>query len=153
MVQTQDRPTQTRRPPRSSRVVGYTVAVLINTGLLIMVPNLLAWGWPAFLTPDFDQVVGLISISLIASIIFNLAYIWYDAGWFRHGGQVATGAISLVVMLRVYQVFPFDFSGWGFDPGGALKVALVVGMVGVCVAIAIEFVKMLQAGIGGTTSS
>lgn len=151
-MQTRDRPTRTQRPAPSTRRIGYGVAVVVNVVMLFVVQNFLAWGWPAFLTADFDRVVGIISISLIASIIFNLAYLWYDPDWFRHAGQAVTGAVSLAVMVRIYQVFPFDFSRWAFDPTGAAKVALVAAMVGVGIAIAIEFVKMMKSGIEGPAS-
>lgn len=145
-MQTQDRPLL-ERPGPATRRVGYGVAVIVNVVMLIVVQNLLAWGWPAFLTSDFERVTGIISVSLVASIIFNLAYLWFDPSWFRHGGQVVTGAVSLAVMARVYQVFPFDFTAWSFDPKGAVKVAMVAGMVAVGIAIAVEFLKMIRAGM------
>lgn len=151
-MQTQERPTRSERPGRSTSRVGYAVAVLVNVALLIVAQNVLAWGWPAFLTADFDRVVGIFSASLVASIIFNLAYFWYDPPWFHHGGQVVTGAISLAVTIRFYEVFPFDFSRWTVDPTGVVKVALVVGMIGIGIAVVVEFFKMVRAGIEGAAS-
>ncbi|MGA7269746.1 MAG: hypothetical protein WB239_01620 [Acidimicrobiia bacterium] len=148
-MQTQNRTETRKRSTRSTRRVGYGVAVAVNVVMVVVVQNLLTWGWPAFLTPDFDRVVGIITVSLVASIIFNLAYLGYDPDWFRHGGQVVTGAISLAVTVRVYQVFPFDFSRWTFDPTGAVRVALVAAMVGVGIAVFVELLKMMRAGMEG----
>lgn len=148
-MQTQDRTAARKRPTRSTRAVGYIVAVVVNVAMVVVVQNLLTWGWPAFLTPDFDRVVGIITVSLVASIIFNLAYLGYDPDWFRHGGQVVTGAISLGVAVRMYRVFPFDFSQWRFDPTGVVRVSLVLAMVGIGIAVVVEFVKTVKAVMEG----
>ena len=98
-----------------ARRSGYVVAIAVNVLMLYVVNNLLAWDILPFLTDDFGRVLWLIDISLLATIMVNLVYVAYDQAWFRSLGQIGLNLISLAVAIRMYQVFPFDFSGSTFD--------------------------------------
>ena len=98
---------------RAGRRFGYTVAIAVNVGLIYVVQNLLEWDWIPFLTGDFEQLVGIVTVSLVASAVANLLWIAYDGAWFRSAGQLMLNAIGLAVAIRTYRVFPFDLSsGW-----------------------------------------
>lgn len=109
------RPPTVFRPGRGARRVGYGFAIGINIVLLWVVNNLLAWEFPRFLTRDFERVLPILNASIIASIVVNAALIGYDAGWFRSATNALTSGISLAVMIRLRQVFPFDFQSGGWE--------------------------------------
>lgn len=126
-----------RQPPSTARRSGYAVAVGVNIALLMIVNNLLDWGWPRFLTNEFERVLPWVNVSLGATIVVNLLYMAYDTDWFKSAWQVVLSLISLAVLVRTYRVFPFDFSDftWPVETltrtvmwivGGALVIAIVV---------------------------
>jgi hypothetical protein len=132
-----------RRPSPSSRRSGYLVAVVVNTAMIFVVLNLLDWGVFPFLTEDFTLLVPLIMVSLLAGIMANLTYLAYDPPWFKTLCQVAISLIGLVVAIRMYQIFPFDFTGYGESWPGVTRMIVVVAMVGSALSVLTESLKFL----------
>lgn len=146
----QTKPAPTRPQPSSGiRRFGYLVAVLINVALLFVVYNLLAWNLLPFLTNDFERVVPIINVSLGASILVNLVYLSYDALWFKSLSQIGLLAISMAATVRMYRVFPFDFSAYEFDWATAGKWVLILAMVGVAIGMLAEIVKLVSNPANG----
>lgn len=131
------------RPSPSTRRSGYMVALVVNAAMIFVVLNLLDWGVLPFLTEDFTLLVPLIVVSLVASIVANAMYLVYDPPWFKTLCQVGISIISLVVAIRVYQVFPFDFTGYGESWTSVTRIIVVVAMVGSAISILAEVVKFL----------
>ena len=145
-------PTRTPTPPRSrisrqARQFGYLVAVAINAVMLYVANRLLEWEWPAFLTQDFDQVLPIVQASLIAGVVINLAYVWFDAPWFKSVGQIVISAIGLAVAVRMFTVFPFDFSRYDFAWDTVARAVIVVAMIGSALAIVVETLKLFRTGL------
>jgi hypothetical protein len=133
------------RAPLGARRFGYLVAVLVNVVMLVVVNNILDWGWLPFLTDDFEAVVWLINLSLTASILANLAYMAYDPVWFRSITQVVLNLISIAVLVTMWQVFPFDFSAYEFAWDTLVRFVLVLGIVGTVIGTVAELVKMTRS--------
>ena len=74
---------------QAARRFSYVIAIVINVAMLVIVQNILEWGWPPFLTDEFAEVVPWISFSLIASIVVNVIYQFDDSPpssrWVRSG--------------------------------------------------------------------
>lgn len=143
------RPQDTRVPSRAERKTagrkaGYVVAALVNGVLLYVVNNLLGWGWPSFLTDDFSRLLAILNVSLAASLLVNLVWVVADPVWFRSIAQIGLNVVSFVVTIRMWQVFPFDFSPYDFPWGTLARVVLAVGMFGLVVGSIVEFAKMLR---------
>lgn len=133
-----------KRPPVATRRFGYVIAILINIALVIIANNLLDWGWLSFLTEEFSDVLWLINLSLGVGIAANVLYIVDDSLRPKALGQIVTNLISLVVSIRMLQVFPFDFSGWETDWSWALRTLLIVAIVGTSIAIITDVVKLMR---------
>lgn len=131
---------------RFGRQVGYTIAIGINVVMLIVVQNILDWGWLPFLTDEFTEVVPWISFSLGASIIANVVYLFNDDPIVKSAGQIAVNLIAIVVTYQVFSVFPFDFSAYTFDWALVTRIVLIVGMVGAGIG-AITEVSKLASGL------
>ena len=132
-----------RRVPTPVKRVGYLVAAAINGVLLWVAHQLLDWGWPAFLTDDFELVLGLVTASFVASIVANLALAVHHRGRFRALADLVTAAFALAVGLRLWEVFPFDFTGTTTDWSGPVRVALGVGIAATGIAIVANLVKLI----------
>lgn len=128
--------------PTTSRRVGYVLAVGINGMLLWAVHQVGAWGWPAFLTDDFDQVLGILSLSLVVSMAANVLYLVVDRGRTRALADLLTTSVALAASVRVWDVFPLDFAGYAVDWAWLARTLLVVAIVGSFVAIVVDLVKL-----------
>jgi hypothetical protein len=137
-------PVSVRRHSTAARRTGYLVAAAVNLVLLWLV---LVWpGWEAlsFLTDQFSEVVGLMSASLLVGAAANLVYVVADPPRVRAAGQLVVSALSLAVTVRLLQVFPFDFSGWSFDPSWLVRLLLWLAVLGTVVGMVTELVRLVS---------
>ncbi len=135
-------PTRLHNPVRR---LGYSIAIAVNAAMIYVVTNLQEWETLPFLTEDFDRLLPVIVLSLVAGVIVNLFYLWDDAPYIKSTGQILTGVIGFVVALRTWTIFPFDFSTDEFNWETAARVILVVSMIGLALAIMIEAVRLVKA--------
>ena len=131
------------RVPTPVKRFGYVVAATVNGVMLWAAHQLLDWGWPSFLTDEFEQVLGLVAASLIAGIVVNLTLAIHHRGRVRALADLVTATFGLVVGLRMWQVFPVDFTGYATDWSGPVRVALGVGIGATGIAIIANLVKLV----------
>jgi hypothetical protein len=132
---------------------GYVIAIIVDAMLIYVVGNLLEWDVLPFLTSDFERVSSAIVTSLVAGIVVNAIWLLHDPRWLRSLGQIVILVVGLVALARLWQVFPFDFSSYGFDWGVVARIMLAVAIVGSGLGILGEVVKLAgrsgdQAGDG-----
>ncbi|HSJ28732.1 MAG TPA: hypothetical protein VLB67_11005 [Acidimicrobiia bacterium] len=140
MISTATTRTRFTQPVRRA---GYAVAVVVNAVLLYVVANVLEWGWLPFLTEDFSRVAPFLGVSIVASIVFNAAYMWYDGVWFKTLGELVTGVLSLVVTIQTYRVFPFDFATSSFPWAGLVRVVLILAMLGIVAGLVAAVMRLV----------
>ena len=140
---TKPKPSPTKPPPSpATRRFGYFVAMLVNVAMLIVVNNLLAWDILPFLTDDFARVIPIINVSLGAGILVNLLYLLSDPAWLKSLTQIGLLGISIAATVRLYRVFPFDFSAYEFNWETTGQVLLILAIAGAGIGIIAEFVKL-----------
>ena len=143
-----DPTSEARRPDTATDAVGrragYLVAAAINVVVLWVAHHLLEWGWPSFLTPDFDEVLPIISASCLVAIAFDLVLTVRDPRWLRTLGDVVGAVIGFAAAWRTYVVFPFDFAGWGTDWSWLVRTILVVAMFGCAIAAVVGVVGLVR---------
>jgi hypothetical protein len=137
--------TQVRRPPVVSRRFGYTVGATVNALLLVLLNGTPGWDAVPFLTDDTSQVLVLVNLSLAAGVLVNAARVLYDPRWFVFLGDAASTAIGAAALVRIWQVFPFQFSTEPVDWAVVARVVLVVAFVGSLIGIVVALVRMLHA--------
>ena len=54
-------------------------------------------------------MLWLVDLSLVVTILLNLVYLVRDPRWLTAAGAVVTTVIGLAAVIRMMQVFPFDF--------------------------------------------
>lgn len=136
--------TSTRRPPVAARRVGYVIAVLVNLALLYLVNVWPGWEAVPFLTEDTTRVLTLVNASIVAGAVANVVYLVADPRWLRSFGEAFTTAVGIAAMVRLWQVFPFDFGDTGFDWAIVVRVLLVVGIVGAAIGLLTNLVRLVS---------
>jgi hypothetical protein len=139
-------------PPTSgqskpARKVGYLVAVLVNVIMLVLVNVRPGWRELSFLTEDFAGVLWLVNLSMVSGAVVNVLYLWYDPAWFKSVCQVGVSVIGLAGAIRMWQVFPFDFSAYSFNWAALTRVVLVLAVFGSAVGIVVELVRLASHGM------
>jgi hypothetical protein len=131
-----------RRPSPASRRVGYAIAVAVNLLMMYLINIRPGWQAVPFLTDDTVRVLDLVNLALVVGAAVNVLYLVYDARWFVALGGLATTGVGLVVLTRIWQVFPFAF-GSGFNWALVVRLLLVLAMVGSGVALIVQLVQLL----------
>jgi uncharacterized membrane protein YesL len=106
-----------------------------------------------FLTSDFSRLVAFISVSLGLTIAANALYLAYDPAWFKSLSQIGLLFVSLAVTIRIYQVFPFDFSAYSIAWSQMTRWFLILAMAGTCIGMLAEAAKLLRAATNSHQSS
>jgi hypothetical protein len=142
-----------RRPPVAARRVGYAIAAVLTAGFWYVVNVSPGWQALPFLTGDFVRILALFNVSLVVSVVVNVLYLAYDAPWWRSFGDLVTTSIGVAVLVRLWRVFPFAFTG-SFDWSPVVRVVLVVAIVGSIIAIAVNLVALVrQAALFGRSGT
>ncbi len=131
-------------PAKPGAQVGYVIAIIVNGGLLYVVRHLVEWDIVPFLTDEFDQVVPIISLSLIASVVVNGLRLAGVPNWLSLVGDLISTTISLVATLRIYTVFPFDFDDGGVPWDLAARGLLIIALFGTAIALIVVLVKLMR---------
>lgn len=125
--------------------IGYAIAVVANLVLLFVANNLLAWGWIPFLTDDFEQLLPIVSLSLLVGAGANFAFVFYNALWFRSVGQIVQNVVGLFLIVATLKVFPFDFSPYRVNWVAIIRVVLILSCAAVAIGLIAEVVKLVRA--------
>lgn len=137
------------RGPSAGQRIGHLIGAAVN-GLLLFLVNVDP-GWQAvpFLTPDAAEVVPLVNASLVVSAMVELARAAIDPPWLRALGSVLTTGISLAVMVRTLQVFPFDFGDSEVNWEVWVRVGLWFLSIVLMIALAVEVARLIRLLLGG----
>ena len=128
--------------PTASNRAGYAIAMVVNGGLLYVVHHLIEWGWPNFLTADFEELLPLLTLSFIVSIVVNAVFLVSSDVVTKSVADLLTSFIALFVGIRTLQVFPFDFSEYATDWSALVRAVIVVCLMGIVIAIVAIFVRL-----------
>jgi hypothetical protein len=137
----------TRRPSLAARRVGYAIAIAVNLVLLYLINGLPGWQELPFLTADMSLVLPVVNLSLLAGAAANLSFMIIDTPWWKSAGDLITTSISLAVLVRFWQVYPFAFGG-SFNWDLLVRILLIVATAGTGIAIVVHVVSLGRAVAG-----
>lgn len=136
--------TNRRGPSVAARRFGYVLAAVITAAIWLVINEWPGWQELSFLTDETQDVLPLVNFSLIVSVAVNLIYAVRDPRWLKSLGDLVTTGIGLAVMVRLWQVFPFDFSGDSINWAVLARILLVMGIVGSCIGILVQIVTLAR---------
>lgn len=131
-----------RKPSRTSRRLGYVVAIVINAVLLYVINRSPGWQAVPFLTDDTAQVLGLVNASILAGIVANCVYLVWDPRWLRAVGDIVTTSIGLAALVQLWSVFPFAFGAAAINWELVARWVIGVGIAGSVIAIIVALYQL-----------
>lgn len=132
----------------AARRFGYLLAAAINGFLLWCAHRLLDWEWPNFLTPEFDDLLPIVTVAFVVSIAVNLVLAWNDAGPRKSVANLVTSAFGFLAAVRTLRVFPFDFSAYATDWSWLARMVVILAIIGTAIAFVVELVKLVAVTKG-----
>jgi hypothetical protein len=133
------------RPSTTARRVGYGVSAAINIVLLFLINTSPGWAAVPFLTERTADVIPLVNASLLVTVLVNLVQIIYDPRWLVALGSMITTTVGVAALVRMWQVFPFDFGTTAFNWPLVARIFLAVGIAGSLIALVVQAVTMIGA--------
>ncbi len=122
------------------RRAGYVLAIVFDVVLLVVLNVEPGWESSAFLTADAGDVIGLVNALLLLSLGLNVSYLFSESPLLHGLGDAAIATLCLVVLARLFVLFPFKVPASGFN--WELAVRILLGL-----AMAASFVGVV-AGLG-----
>jgi hypothetical protein len=125
------------RQSTAARRAGYAIAAAINGVMLYLVNGRPGWDAIPFLT-DVDRVLPWINAALVMATAANLIYLIVPGRRFVAAGGLVTTGLGVAVLIRLWQVFPFDFgrdAGWTMVVRAVLLLAIVGSVIALPVPI------------------
>ena len=120
---------------------GYIGEAAVDAVLLYVISGPLVWSLLPFLTESFVAPQALMQLSLLASMVANLAFVVFDFGWFRHLAKVGLSVLAFAATYSLLTVFPFAFDNAGI--GEVVRICLVIGLFGIAIAAVVELFQFL----------
>jgi hypothetical protein len=130
------------REPTAARRAGYAIGAAINAVLLYLINGRPGWDAVPFLT-DAERVLPWINAALVVAVAANLIYLILPLRRLIAAGGLVTTGIGVVVLVRLWQVFPFDFggeSGWTT----AVRAVLMLSIVGSIIAMPVQIFSLAR---------
>lgn len=140
-----DRPRPSTTSPAAR--TGDLGSVIINGVFLVLLNVAPGWQVLPFLTADTTRVLGAVNASIVASIVAGLVYVVVGSRTIRAVGGVVTAGFALVALLRIWRVFPFDFTGSAYDWTLVTRVVLGFAVAATVVGL-LASVALLSRGPG-----
>lgn len=135
----------TQRPTAADRRLGYGIGVLVNVALLYAVNIWPGWEAVPFLTADTASVLALVNLSIVANLAANAVYLVYDVAWLKALGTILTTTVGMITLVRIWQVFPFDFGGSSINWQLVTRFLLIIGIVGSDIGIIVAFIALVKS--------
>ncbi len=127
------------RPGPAARRFGYVVGAAVNAVMLYLINRSPGWEAVPFLTDATTQVLALVNASMATGLVANLAYLKWDPAWLKALGDLVTTSVGVLSMVRVWQVWPLDFSdgsAWNVIARVLVGVGIVGGLIGAIASVA-----------------
>lgn len=133
------------RQSAAARRAGFLVGSVINAVLLFLVNVRPGWEAVPFLTADTTLVLGLVNATLLVALLSGLlCSAAVDAPRVRALTDLAQNAVGLAALVRIWQVFPFDFEGDGLDWALVVRWVLGLGMFGSVIGMVSALVRLVM---------
>lgn len=134
----------THKPGKSHR--GEAIwSIVWNLFFLWIVNKVPDWDLP-FINDQYDTVLWIMNLNIVLQIIGWALILFFDFRWLWHLARAVLDAASLVVLLTLYFLYPFDFSsvgGWSWLDT-VLPIIFIIGMVASGIGVVVHLLKLVR---------
>ncbi|MFC2101847.1 hypothetical protein ACFLS7_02535 [Bacteroidota bacterium] len=134
---------ETLKPRRRHR--GEAIwSIIWNLIFLYIVNKVPEWDLP-FINDKYTTVLWILNLNLVLQIIGWTLILFLDFNWLWHLIRAVLDAASVVVLLVLYFLYPFDFStlgGWTWMDI-VLPIIFIIGMIASAVGMVIHLIKFI----------
>lgn len=115
---------------------------MVDLLLLLVVTTFPGWQQLGFLTPSAAEVVPVFTAALWVGVGVNVLLLVADPRWLRGLTDMVTSVVGILVLVRVWEVFPFTFADtvWGL----LTRMIVVLGLVGCAIGVIAGLVRFLR---------
>jgi hypothetical protein len=78
-------------------------------------------------------------------VVINAVRLVYDPRWFVSLGDVVSTLLGVAALVRIWQVFPFDFDAYSVDWALVVRVVMVVAFLGSLIGIVAQTLTLGRA--------
>lgn len=115
----------------------FIAPIIINIIIWFIVNNVLNWHL-SFISSSFSEVLGILNLLIMASIVVNIIFLFYQAGWFRNSLKIILDILGIMVAYSFLIVFPFILNeGLAL----ALTILLILALIGGIIGLIIHILK------------
>ena len=130
------------RETNRNKQVDYIIAIIVNVIVLYVGINLLKWHVP-YVKESFAAVLPALYLSTGSNILGNALFLINTGTYLQITIRLIINLFSFYFLYRLYVVFPFDFSAVTNWFNTAVKVGLVLGMIGVIIGADVDISGIL----------
>jgi hypothetical protein len=145
--------TMTDRPGSAGRRVGYGAAALVNLALVLLVNGTPGWRVLPFLTADTVRVLPLVNLALVVGMLVNLLNAASGHRWARAAGGFVSSTVAVMMLSRIWDVFPFALAVSVVDWPQIARVAIGLGIVACVLSMVVQTVVLVRIVLADGTDA
>ncbi len=119
----------------------YVANIIVNLILIAIWYRLPEW--MSFVKDSFTAVLPLFYISFSLTIIANIFFLFCKRINIVSFVKAALNAVSIVVMISLYYIYPFDFSNYAGYWDTVVRVIIIVAIFGTAIGTIVELVQAI----------
>ncbi|OQA53317.1 MAG: hypothetical protein BWY43_00088 [candidate division WS2 bacterium ADurb.Bin280] len=124
-----------------NRTGDYIIEILVNIILISIFSRLVQWF--SFISDSFFAVLPLFYISFSITIMVNIILIIIPEIRIRHILKTLTSVVSLIVLISLYYIFPFDFTAYSGNWEIIARIIILLAVFGTSIATVVELIATI----------
>jgi hypothetical protein len=118
----------------------FVAAIIINIIIWYIANNLVNWNL-SFISPTFIEVLGILNLLIIATIVINFIFLFYDPGWFWNLFHIPIDILGIMTAYTFLIVFPFILNEF---LALVLTILIILGIIGGFIGLIIHLFKFVN---------
>ncbi len=133
-----------KKKNRPNKLSNYIPSVIFNFIFMFVINKVPDWNI-LFITEQFSAVLWALNLALAVQIAGNFMLIFYRPLFLHHLIHVIIALFSLLSLIILYTVYPFDFSFVGDWFDLVIKIILIAASIGTVISGIINLIKFFTS--------
>jgi hypothetical protein len=128
---------------RDKRTAGTYIATVIANAILFVIINKIPDWNLRFVTAEYPAVLWALNLSVLAQVAVNAVLIFFHPHVLHYTARIALGIPSLLAVIILITVFPFDLSYLFSFANTLLRIIFYIGLVGTVIGMIVDTFKLI----------